>query len=79
MSGPGGAAAQQAYFTSDLTIDELLLVEEVGFEPLELVQGSSYYNIGWSSAPWSVNQELGNVSQMMLASARPSATATCSS
>ncbi len=53
-------------FTSDLTIDEVLLVEEVGFEPVELVMGSSYFHIGWSSAPWSSNQELGEISRMML-------------
>jgi len=53
-------------FTSDLTIDELLLVEEVGFEPVELVLGSSYFNIGWSGAAWTANQELGDVSRMML-------------
>jgi uncharacterized protein YbjQ (UPF0145 family) len=53
-------------FTSDLSIDEILLVEEVGFEPLELVQGSSYYHIGWSSSPWSTNTELATQSQVML-------------
>jgi uncharacterized protein YbjQ (UPF0145 family) len=63
MNAPGQATP----FTSDLTIDELLLIEEVGFEPVELVMGTSYYHIGWNSAPWSQNQELGNVSQMMLA------------
>ncbi len=63
---PAGGTAG-GYFTSDLSIDELLLVEEVGFEPLELVQGSSYFHIGWSSAPWTTNMELANVSQMMLA------------
>jgi uncharacterized protein YbjQ (UPF0145 family) len=52
-------------FTSDLTIDEVLLIEEVGFEPLELVMGSSYYHIGWSAAPWSTNQELGEISAVM--------------
>jgi uncharacterized protein YbjQ (UPF0145 family) len=55
-------------FTSDLSIDELLLVEEVGFEPLELVLGSSYFNIGWpaSQAPWTSNQELLEISRVML-------------
>jgi uncharacterized protein YbjQ (UPF0145 family) len=53
-------------FTSDLSIDEILLVEEAGFEPLELVQGSSYYHIGWASAPWASNMELGDPSRMML-------------
>jgi uncharacterized protein YbjQ (UPF0145 family) len=53
-------------FTSDLSIDELLLVEKAGFEPLELVQGSSYYHIGWSSAPWTANTELAAQSHVML-------------
>jgi uncharacterized protein YbjQ (UPF0145 family) len=53
-------------FTSDLSIDEILLVREAGFEPLELVQGSSYYHIGWSSAPWTSNTELATQSQVML-------------
>jgi uncharacterized protein YbjQ (UPF0145 family) len=52
-------------FTSDLTIDEVLLLEEVGFEPLELVLGSSYFHIGWQSSPWSQNMELGDISRMM--------------
>lgn len=35
-------------FTSDLTIDEVLLVEDVGFEPVDLVIGSSYYHVGYA-------------------------------
>jgi len=53
-------------FTSDLSIDELLLIEEVGFEPIELCMGSSYFHIGWQRSAWSQNMELGNVSQLML-------------
>jgi hypothetical protein len=41
------AQPSQRAFTSDLTIDELLLVEEVGFEPVELVLGTSYFHTGW--------------------------------
>jgi uncharacterized protein YbjQ (UPF0145 family) len=52
-------------FTSDLTIDEILLVEEVDFEPIELVLGSAYFNIGWTNAPWSQNMELLEISRMM--------------
>ncbi len=52
-------------FTSDLSIDELMLLEEVGFEPLELVQGAAYYHIGWQYSSWSQNQELGDVSRLM--------------
>ena len=53
-------------FTSDLTIDELLLVEEVGFEPVEFVLGTSYFHIGWASSPWSQNMEIQQISAMML-------------
>jgi uncharacterized protein YbjQ (UPF0145 family) len=52
-------------FTSDLSIDEILLVEEVGFEPIELLIGSSYFHIGWQSAPWSTNEEMVEVSGVM--------------
>ena len=52
-------------FTSDLTIDEVLLIEEVGFEPVDLVMGSSYFHIGWQPTIWSANMELGDVTSMM--------------
>lgn len=64
--GGAGPGASGHAFTSDLSIDELLLVEEAGFEPLELVLGSSYFHIGWSPTVWSANQELGNMTQVML-------------
>jgi len=42
------------FFTSDLTVNEFLLVKEAGFEPLGLVMGSSIYkitpNIPWGAA-----------------------------
>ncbi|MDQ6775280.1 MAG: heavy metal-binding domain-containing protein [Actinomycetota bacterium] len=34
-------------FTSDLTINEYLLVEDAGYEPLGLVLGTSIYHIGY--------------------------------
>jgi uncharacterized protein YbjQ (UPF0145 family) len=37
------------FFTSDLSVNEFLLVKQAGFEPLGLVMGSSIYNI--SSRP----------------------------
>jgi len=52
-------------FTSDLTIDEVLLIEEVGFEPIDLVMGSSYFHIGWQNALWTTNMELGDITRMM--------------
>ena len=36
---------QKRFFTSDLSINEFLLVKECGFEPLGLVMGSSIYHI----------------------------------
>ena len=52
-------------FTSDLSIDEILLVEEAGFEPIDLVIGSSYFHIGWQAAPWTTNQEMTDVTAVM--------------
>ena len=53
-------------FTSDLSIDELLLVEEVGFEPVDFVLGTSYFHIGWQSSGWTTNCELTDASRTML-------------
>ena len=61
-------------FTSDLTVDELLLLEDIGFEPIELVLGASYFHLGYQAAPYAQNQELTDMSEMML-SARQSAMA----
>jgi len=35
------------FFTSDLSVNEFLLVKEAGFQPLGLVMGSSIYHIGF--------------------------------
>jgi uncharacterized protein YbjQ (UPF0145 family) len=35
------------FFTSDLSVNEFLLSQKIGYEPLGLVMGSSVYNIGW--------------------------------
>jgi uncharacterized protein YbjQ (UPF0145 family) len=37
---------QHQFFTSDLSVNEFLLVKESGFQPLGLVMGSSIYQIG---------------------------------
>ncbi len=54
-----------AIFTSDLTVNEFLLVREVGFRPLGLVLGSSIYHVGIQLGRWSQNQELTTLSQAM--------------
>ncbi|MCY0898391.1 MAG: heavy metal-binding domain-containing protein [Firmicutes bacterium] len=52
-------------FTSDLTVNEFVLVDEAGFEPLGLVMGSSIYHIGYQQSAWSKNQEMTVLSQAM--------------
>ncbi|MCX4695990.1 heavy metal-binding domain-containing protein [Streptomyces sp. NBC_01408] len=54
-----------ALFTSDLTVNEFLLVREVGFRPLGLVLGTSVYHVGIQFGRWSKNQELTKLSQAM--------------
>jgi len=49
---------QPARFTSDLSVDELILVHEAGFEPIGLVVGSSIYHIGYQFAGWSDSVEM---------------------
>ncbi len=39
------AMRQRKFFTSDLSVNEFLLVKEAGFQPLGLVMGSSIYSI----------------------------------
>ncbi len=56
---------QRGFFTSDLSINEFLLVKQSGFEPLGLVLGSSIYHIGFQQANWSQNQEMGVLTQAM--------------
>ena len=52
-------------FTSDLSVNEFLLVKQAGFEPLGLVVGSSIYHIGHSGPGWKRSQEMTVLSQAM--------------
>jgi uncharacterized protein YbjQ (UPF0145 family) len=54
-----------ALFTSDLSVNEFLLVREAGFRPLGLVFGSSIYHVGIQVGRWSSNQELDKLTQAM--------------
>lgn len=56
---------QIGVFTSDLSVDEFLLIDEAGFEPLGLVVGSSFYHIGYQQANWSQNEEMAVLTQVM--------------
>ncbi|WP_236794463.1 heavy metal-binding domain-containing protein [Amycolatopsis sp. GM8] len=52
-------------FTSDLSVNEFLLVREAGFRPLGLVLGSSIYHVGFQLRRWGRNQELTTLSAAM--------------
>ena len=58
-------ATHRGLFTSDLSVNEFLLVREAGFDPVGLVVGSSIYHIGYQRASWSQNQEMGVLTQAM--------------
>jgi uncharacterized protein YbjQ (UPF0145 family) len=54
-----------SFFTSDLSVNEFLLIKQAGFEPLGLVVGSSIYHIGLQLRRWGRNQELDVLTQAM--------------
>lgn len=54
-----------AIHTTDLSVNEFLLVQEAGFEPIGLVVGSSIYHVGYQQANWSQNQEMQVLTQAM--------------
>ena len=60
-----GHGEQRSLFTSDLSVNEFLLVKEAGFEPAGLVMGSSIYHIGFQWSNWSQNQEMDVLTQAM--------------
>ena len=52
-------------FTSDLSVNEFLLIKEVGFHPLGFVMGSSIYHTGVQTRKWGQSQELTKLSEAM--------------
>src|SRR6059058_5215347 len=60
-----GGAGKRGLFTSDLSVNEFLLVKQAGFDPVGLVLGSSIYHIGFQMGRWSKNQELDTLTQAM--------------
>jgi len=59
------AAGRKGLFTSDLSVNEFLLVREAGFEALGLVVGSSIYHIGWQQPALGQSVELTTLTQAM--------------
>src|SRR5689334_5966536 len=56
---------KRGLFTSDLSVNEFLLVKDAGFDPLGLVVGSSIYHIGYQQSSWRKSQEMDVLSQAM--------------
>ncbi len=54
-----------AIFTSDLSVNEFLLVKQAGFRPLGMVLGTSVYHVGFQMRRWGANLELDILSQAM--------------
>ena len=52
-------------FTSDLSVNEFLLIKEVGFHPLGFVMGSSIYHTGLQTRRWGTSQELTKLSEAL--------------
>lgn len=60
-----GAKQPRGFFTSDLTVNEYVLLHQAGFRPLGLVMGTSMYQIGYQRAGWTQNMELDVLTQAM--------------
>lgn len=52
-------------FTSDLSVNEFLLVRQAGFRPVGLVLGCSVYHVGLQVGRWGKNQEMDRLSGAM--------------
>jgi uncharacterized protein YbjQ (UPF0145 family) len=57
--------SQQGLFTSDLSVNEFLVVGEAGFDPVGFVIGSSIYHVGLQVAGYRQSMELTVLSQAM--------------
>ncbi len=60
-----GGDGKKPLFTSDLSVNEFLLVREAGFDPLGLVMGSSIYHIGFQIPGFYQSQEMEVLTQAM--------------
>jgi len=63
----GELQGKDALFTSDLSVNEFLLIKEAGFHPRGLVVGSSIYHIGFQTKGWSTSREVQTLTQAMYA------------
>lgn len=61
-----GERHQGRVFSSDLSVDEAILLKEVGYEPRGLVMGSAIYHVGYSFMGVNQNTEITALSQAMV-------------
>ena len=54
-------------FSSDLSVDEAVLLKEIGYEPRGLAVGSAVYHIGFQSQSWGTNEEVTGLTRVMYA------------
>src|ERR1700758_582134 len=57
--------SRHGLFTLDLTVNEYVLVEDAGFEPLGLVVGSSIYHVGYQRRRMRSSHELTVLSEAL--------------
>jgi uncharacterized protein YbjQ (UPF0145 family) len=65
LSDTRGGAGERELFTSDLSVNEFLLIRAAGFDPLGLVLGSSIYHIGFQFSGFFQSQEMEVLTQAM--------------
>ncbi|MHB1665900.1 heavy metal-binding domain-containing protein [Thiomonas sp.] len=65
LKGLRGQGSHAGIFTSDLSVNEFVMVRKAGFEPLGLVIGSCIYHMGVQYGSWSRNMEMEVLSQAM--------------
>ena len=56
---------QRQFFTSDLSVNEFLLIREVGFQPVGLVMGSSIFHIGYPQVAAKTSCEMVSLTQAL--------------
>ena len=65
LKGLRAQGSHEGIFTSDLSVNEFVMVRQAGFEPLGLVVGSCVYHLGIQYGQWSTSMEMDVLSQAM--------------
>ncbi|WP_312262553.1 heavy metal-binding domain-containing protein [Candidatus Igneacidithiobacillus taiwanensis] len=65
LRGLRSQGSHEGIFTSDLSVNEFVMVRKAQFEPLGLVVGSCIYHMGIQYGSWNQNMEMDVLSQAM--------------